>query len=129
MKYEIPHMLKQGGGAIVNTSSIAGLVGIKGNAAYGASKHGVAGLTKTAALDYARLGIRINAVCPGYIHTPMTAEDLGKPERYAQVMEKEPIGRVGTPEEVAQAVMWLCSDDASFVAGHVMAVDGGYVAQ
>ena len=129
MKYEIIQMLRQGCGAIVNTASIAGLVGIQGNAAYGASKHGVVGLTKTAALDYARAGLRINAVCPGYIDTPLTARALHVPERRKQLIAREPMGRIGSPEEVAQAVMWLCSDAAAFVTGHTMAVDGGYVAQ
>lgn len=128
MKYEVPHMLTRGG-AIVNTSSIAGLVGIKGNAAYGASKHAVAGLTKSAALDYGALGIRVNAVCPGYVQTPMTAQDLAKPDRLAKFLDREPLGRVAAPEEIAQAVVWLCSDGASFVTGHILAVDGGYVAQ
>src|SRR5215813_10414821 len=118
MKYELPPMLHQGGGAIVNTASIAGLVGGAGNAAYTASKHGVIGLTKTAALEYAMQGIRVNCVCPGYIQTPMTARGLSDPEQKAQIIAREPIGRVGTPEEVAEAVVWLCSDAASFVTGH-----------
>jgi NAD(P)-dependent dehydrogenase (short-subunit alcohol dehydrogenase family) len=123
MKYEIPQMLKQGGGAIVNTASVAGLVGFAGLPAYVASKHGVAGLTKTAALEYAKAGIRVNAVCPGGISTPMT-ERLFK-----AVAALEPVGRMGKPEEIAEAVVWLCSDAASFVTGHAMAVDGGMVAQ
>ena len=135
MKYEIPHMLKQGSGAIVNTSSVAGLAGYSGRPAYCASKHGVVGLTKTAALDYAQQGIRINAVCPGYIGTPMLDQALSEfPEdqvaaHEAMITGREPIGRMGTPAEVAEAVIWLCSDAASFVTGHAMAVDGGYVAQ
>jgi NAD(P)-dependent dehydrogenase (short-subunit alcohol dehydrogenase family) len=129
MKYEIPQMLYQGGGAIVNTASIAGLVGGAGSCAYVASKHGVVGLTKTAALEYAKQGIRVNCVCPGYIHTPMTARGLSDPERQAQIIARHPIGRLGTPEEIAEAVVWLCSDAASFVTGHTMTVDGGYVAQ
>jgi NAD(P)-dependent dehydrogenase (short-subunit alcohol dehydrogenase family) len=129
MKYEIPQMLSQGGGTIVNTASIAGLIGGAGGAAYTASKHGVVGLTKTAALEYAQQGIRVNCVCPGYIQTPMTASNLSDPERQAQIIAREPLGRVGTPEEVAEAVVWLCSDAASFVTGHTMTVDGGYVAQ
>jgi NAD(P)-dependent dehydrogenase (short-subunit alcohol dehydrogenase family) len=129
MKYEIPQMLSQGGGTIVNTASIAGLIGGAGGAVYTASKHGVIGLTKTAALEYAQQSIRVNCICPGYIQTPMTASSLSDPDRQAQIIAREPIGRVGTPEEVAEAVVWLCSDAASFVTGHAMTVDGGYVAQ
>ena len=129
MKYEIPPMLSQGRGAIVNTASVAGLIGGRGLAAYVASKHGVVGLTKTAALEYAPQGIRVNCVCPGVIHTPMTARGLSNPERRAHIIASEPMGRVGTPEEIAEAVVWLCSDAASFVTGHAMTVDGGYVAQ
>jgi len=129
MKYEIPQMLSQGSGAIVNTASVAGLIGARGLAAYVASKHGVVGLTKTAALEYAQQGIRVNCVCPGVIETPMTARGLSDPERRAQIMANEPMGRVGTPEEVAEAVVWLCSDAASFVTGHTMTVDGGHVTQ
>jgi NAD(P)-dependent dehydrogenase (short-subunit alcohol dehydrogenase family) len=129
MKYEIPQMLSQGSGAIVNTASVAGLIGGRGLAAYVASKHGVVGLTKTAALEYAQQGIRVNCVCPGVIHTPMTARGLSDPQRRARIIASEPMGRVGTPEEIAEAVVWLCSDAASFVTGHTMTVDGGYVAQ
>ena len=129
MKYEIPQMLQQGGGVIVNTASVAGLIGGRGIAAYAASKHGVVGLTKTAALEYAQQKIRVNCVCPGVIHTPMTARGLNNPERRARIMASAPMGRIGTPEEVAEAVVWLCSDAASFVTGHTMTVDGGYVAQ
>jgi NAD(P)-dependent dehydrogenase (short-subunit alcohol dehydrogenase family) len=130
LKYEIPQMLKQGGGAIVNTASVAGLVGIGGASAYVASKHGVAGLTKTAALEYAKSGVRVNAVCPGVIRTPMLERGLaGRPELESQIMAAEPVGRFGNPEEIAEAVVWLCSDAASFVTGHTMAVDGGYIAQ
>jgi NAD(P)-dependent dehydrogenase (short-subunit alcohol dehydrogenase family) len=129
MKYEIPQMLSQGSGAIVNTASVAGLIGGRGLAAYVASKHGVVGLTKTAALEYAQQGIRVNCVCPGVIQTPMTERALRDPERRARIIASAPIGRVGTPEEVAEAVVWLCSDAASFVTGHTMTVDGGYVAQ
>jgi NAD(P)-dependent dehydrogenase (short-subunit alcohol dehydrogenase family) len=129
MKYEIPQMLTQGGGAIVNTASGAGLVGLPGNCAYVASKHGVVGLTKTAALEYAQQGIRVNCVCPGYIRTPMTAQGMSDPELLQRIIAHEPIGRVGEPEEVAEAVVWLCSEAASFVTGHTMTVDGGYVAQ
>ncbi len=130
MKYEIPQMLKQGGGAIVNTSSDAGLLGFKGGAAYVASKHGVVGLTKTAALEYAKAGIRINAVCPGAIDTPMMSRITGDESRYIERMvASEPAGRMGHPREVAAAVVWLCSEAASFVTGHAMVVDGGLVAQ
>jgi NAD(P)-dependent dehydrogenase (short-subunit alcohol dehydrogenase family) len=129
MKYEIPQMLSQGSGAIVNTASVAGLVGFPSTSAYVASKHGVVGLTKTAALEYAQQGIRVNCVCPGVIHTPMTERGLSDPELRARIIAMEPIGRVGSPEEVAEAVVWLCSDAASFVTGHTMTVDGGYVAQ
>jgi NAD(P)-dependent dehydrogenase (short-subunit alcohol dehydrogenase family) len=128
MKYEIPQMLTQGGGAIVNTASVAGLVGSVGLSAYVASKHGVVGLTKTAALEYAKQGIRVNCVCPGVIQTPMTERALRDPALQALITAR-PMGRVGTPEEVAEAVVWLCSDAASFVTGHTMTVDGGMVAQ
>jgi len=135
MKYEIPQMLKQGTGAIVNTSSVVGLVGYPGRPAYIASKHGVTGLTKAAALEYAQQGIRINAVCPGFIRTPFVDRALSQHSEdeaarvKQKIIEMEPIGRMGTPEEVAETVVWLCSDAASFVTGHAMAVDGGYVAQ
>jgi NAD(P)-dependent dehydrogenase (short-subunit alcohol dehydrogenase family) len=127
MKYQIPEMLKRGGGAIVNDSSVAGLQG-GANFAYVASKHGVVGLTKSAALIYAHQGLRINAVCPGYVRTPMVAPFLKDPENSARVLAMEPIGRLGRPEEVAEAVVWLCSDDASFVTGIAMPVDGGLAA-
>jgi NAD(P)-dependent dehydrogenase (short-subunit alcohol dehydrogenase family) len=130
MRYEIPQMLKQDGGAIVNTASVAGLVGFQGIAPYVASKHGIAGLTKTAALEYAQSGIRINAVCPGVIHTPMIERFFaGDPNAEDQFIAMEPVGRMGTPEEIAEAVVWLCSDAASFVTGLPMPVDGGFVAQ
>ena len=129
MKYEIPHMLQQGGGTIVNTASGAGLIGVKRMAAYVASKHGVVGLTKTAALEYAKSGIRINAVCPGVIKTAMVDRVSGnRPDVLDKMIAAEPIGRTGQPEEIAEAVVWLCSDAASFVTGHAMAVDGGAVA-
>jgi NAD(P)-dependent dehydrogenase (short-subunit alcohol dehydrogenase family) len=128
MKYEIPHMLKQGGGAIVNTASSAGLVGFRTAPAYTAAKHGIVGLTKTAALDYAPAGIRINAVCPGVVRTPMLERLTGGHAKLeAWLLAQEPVGRAGTPEEIAEAVVWLCSDAASFVTGHPMAVDGGLV--
>ena len=129
MKYELQQMLAQGGGAIVNTASVAGLVGLPYGSAYVASKHGVVGLTKTAALEYAKQGIRVNCVCPGYIETPMTAAGISDPERRARMVAMEPVGRVGQPEEIAASVAWLCSDAASFVTGHSMVVDGGFAAQ
>jgi NAD(P)-dependent dehydrogenase (short-subunit alcohol dehydrogenase family) len=129
MKYEISQMLSQGSGAIVNTASAAGLVGGRGISAYVASKHGVVGLTKTAALEYAQQGIRVNCVCPGAIQTPMTDRAWSDPERRARVIASEPVGRIGKPEEIAEAVVWLCSDAASFVTGHAMSIDGGLVAQ
>jgi NAD(P)-dependent dehydrogenase (short-subunit alcohol dehydrogenase family) len=128
MKYEIQQMLKQKGGAIVNTASVMGLVG-SGNPAYGASKHGVVGLTKSAALSYSQEGIRVNAVCPGFIDTPLLEPLLGNPQVVADIIARHPIGRLGQPEEVAETVVWLCSDAASFVTGHAMVVDGGYVAK
>ena len=128
-KYELAQMRSQGSGAIVNTASAAGLVGGRGMSAYVASKHGVVGLTKTAALEYAQQGIRVNCVCPGVIQTPMTKRGLNDPELRARLIASEPMGRVGTPEEVAEAVVWLCSDAASFVTGHTMTIDGGFVAQ
>lgn len=130
MKYEIPEMLKKGKGVIVNCSSVAGLVGFQGSPAYVASKHGVIGLTKTAALENAKLGIRINAVCPGIIKTPMIDRVTGnKKETEEQFARMEPVGRFGLPEEIANAVIWLCLDEASFVTGIAMPVDGGFVAQ
>lgn len=130
MKYQIPQMLKQGGGAIVNCASIAGLIGFPGIPAYVASKHGVNGLTKTAALEYAKSGIRINAVCPGVIETPMIDRFAhGEAQIRKQLADGEPVGRVGRPDEIADAVLWLCSDSSSFVTGNPMAVDGGWVAQ
>lgn len=130
LKYEIPSMLNTGGGAIVNTSSVAGLLGFRGGSGYVASKHGVVGLTKTAALEYAKSGVRVNAVCPGAIDTPMMGRITGhKPQRAERMAASEPVGRMGKPEEIAEAVIWLCSDAASFVTGHAMPVDGGVVAQ
>jgi len=130
MKYELPHMFKQGKGAIVNTASLAGLKGLAGQAAYVASKHGVVGLTKSAALEYASTGVRINAVCPGVISTPLIAHGLkDRPYLEKAYVDMEPIGRLGKPEEIAAAVLWLCSDEASFVIGSVFSVDGGVVAR
>tara|TARA_B110001454_G_C12723220_1_gene435920 strand:+ start:5266 stop:6039 length:774 start_codon:yes stop_codon:yes gene_type:complete len=130
MKYQIPRMLKQGGGAIVNCSSIAGLIGFPGIPAYVASKHAVIGLTKTAALEYAKSNIRINAVCPGVISTPMIDRFThGEAQIRNQFVNGEPIGRLGQPEEVASSVLWLCSEQSSFVTGHPLVVDGGWVAQ
>jgi NAD(P)-dependent dehydrogenase (short-subunit alcohol dehydrogenase family) len=130
MKYEIPQMLKQKKGAIVNNASIAGLVGFPNIPAYVASKHGIIGLTKNAALEYAKQGIRVNAVCPGVIKTPMIDRFTGKNKEVEKQFESaEPIGRLGRPEEVAETVTWLCSDGSSFVTGHAMAVDGGWLAQ
>ena len=130
MKYEIPELLKQGKGAIVNCASVAGLIGFAGLPAYVASKHGVVGLTKTTALEYAKLGIRVNAVCPGVIQTPMIDRLTGKTkEAIEQFTGLEPMGRFGLPEEIANAVVWMCSDEASFVTGHAMTADGGFVAQ
>ena len=129
-KYEIPEMLKAGGGSIVNTSSVAGLVGFGGIPAYTASKHGVAGLTKTIALDYAKENIRCNAVCPGVIHTPMIDRFTGgDPAALEAMTATEPVGRLGKPEEIADAVVYLCSDEASFITGAAIPVDGGFVAQ
>ncbi|MBX9840876.1 MAG: SDR family oxidoreductase [Xanthobacteraceae bacterium] len=127
MKYELRRMREQGTGAIVNCSSIGGLIGIPGRATYHASKHGVIGLTKSAALEYASRGIRINAICPGTIDTPMVAAMLAKePEAMKDILKDQPIGRLGRAEEIASAVLWLCSPGASFVIGHSLAVDGGY---
>src|SRR5206468_8884771 len=131
MKHEIPLMLKHGGGgAIVNTSSGAGIIGIKGSPAYTAAKHGVIGLTRAAALDYAAQNIRVNAVCPGYIDTAMMGRFTGgTPEGRAKVIAEEPVGRMGKPEEIAAAVLWLCSDAAAFMVGHAMVIDGGQTIQ
>jgi NAD(P)-dependent dehydrogenase (short-subunit alcohol dehydrogenase family) len=130
MKAEISQMLKQGSGAIVNTSSIMGLTGAIRVPAYTAAKHGVAGLTRAAALEYGRHGIRINAVCPAPIYTPLLMSGLEKrPDIEQRYIRSEPMKRLGQPEEVGEAVAWLCSDRASYVTGLPMPVDGGYMAQ
>jgi NAD(P)-dependent dehydrogenase (short-subunit alcohol dehydrogenase family) len=122
-------MREQGSGAIVNCSSLGGLVGLPGRASYHASKHGVLGLTKSAALEYAPRGVRINAVCPGTIDTPMVADMIAKGELdMAEAIRNQPIGRLGTADEIAAAVLWLCSPGASFVVGVALPVDGGYTA-
>jgi NAD(P)-dependent dehydrogenase (short-subunit alcohol dehydrogenase family) len=127
MKFELRQMRKQGSGAIVNCSSLGGLVGAPGRGTYHAAKHGVIGLTKSAALEYASRGIRINAVCPGIINTPMVAGMLAtQAEAMKELMKDVPIGRLGRAEEIADAVLWLCSPAASFVIGHALAVDGGF---
>jgi NAD(P)-dependent dehydrogenase (short-subunit alcohol dehydrogenase family) len=130
MKQEIPCLLRAGGGAIVNVSSIAGLIGFANIAPYTASKHGINGLTKCAAIEYARQNIRVNAVCPGAIQTPMIDRFAGAsgPAREG-LIEHHPMGRMGRPEEIAQCIVWLCSNDASFITGQTLAADGGYVAQ
>lgn len=128
MKYQIPQMLKHGEGAIVNCSSVAGVVGFAGISAYTASKHAVLGLTKSAALEYAKSNIRINAVCPGVIQTPMIDRfSHGDPKTLQGMVSAEPIGRLGQPNEIANSVAWLCSNDSSFVTGHPLLVDGGWV--
>lgn len=129
MKNEIPQMLKQGTGVIVNCASVAGLGGFAGLPAYTASKHGIIGLTKTCALENAKAGIRVNAVCPGVIHTAMVDRVTGNDKEVEKAyIAMEPVGRMGRPEEVAEAVIWLCSDAASFVTGHALTVDGGFTA-
>lgn len=131
MKYELIQMRKQGSGAIVNCSSLGGLVGVAGRSAYHATKHGVLGLTKSAALDYAARGIRINAVCPGIISTPMLDSMIsgGEDDLIKEMLKEQPIGRLGKPEEIASAVLWLCGPGSTFVIGHALAVDGGYTAR
>lgn len=130
MKHELRQMRAQGSGAIVNNSSLGGLVGLPGRAAYHASKHGVIGLTKSAALEYAPRGIRINAICPGTIETPMVAEMIAKGELdMDEAIANQPIARLGRADEMAAAVLWLCSPGASFVLGVALPVDGGYVAR
>ena len=127
MKYEIPEILKVGGGSIVNTSSAAGLTGSPNRPAYTASKHGVIGLTKVAALEYAESGIRVNAICPGGVRTRMLDPLLSNKEYADSLLSRHPMRRIAQPEEIAEAVVWLCSDLASFVTGVALPVDGGYV--
>jgi NAD(P)-dependent dehydrogenase (short-subunit alcohol dehydrogenase family) len=130
MKHELAQMRNQGSGAIVNCSSLGGLVGLPGRAAYHASKHGVLGLTRSAALQYAPRGIRINAVCPGTIATPMVTDMIDKNELdVAEAIANQPINRLGEPDEIAAAVLWLCSPGASFIVGVALPIDGGYTAQ
>jgi NAD(P)-dependent dehydrogenase (short-subunit alcohol dehydrogenase family) len=130
MRHEIPRMLERGGGSIVNCASVAGLVGFATIPAYTASKHAVVGLTKTAALEYATEGIRVNAVCPGVIDTEMVERFTGHaPEAEAALVATEPVGRMGRPDEIADAVVWLCSSRSSFVTGQAVAVDGGFIAR
>jgi NAD(P)-dependent dehydrogenase (short-subunit alcohol dehydrogenase family) len=129
LKFEIQQMLKQGGGgAIVNMASVAGLIGSAGAATYCASKHGVMGLTKAAALETARSGIRINVVCPAVIETPMGERVFGAPEMKKFALGLHPIGRFGKPMEIAEAVVWMCSDHASFMTGQSLVLDGGFLA-
>jgi NAD(P)-dependent dehydrogenase (short-subunit alcohol dehydrogenase family) len=126
MKHELVQMQAQGGGAIVNTASIAGLIGLQTSSAYVAAKHGVVGLTKTAAIEYAEAGIRVNAVCPGFVKTRMTEETMRR--RGETILAQIPVKRMGTPEEIAEMVVWLCSDRASYVTGAAYNVDGGWMA-
>ncbi len=128
MRYQIPAMQKAGGGAIVNIASILGQVGFDNSSAYVAAKHGVIGLTQNAALEYSKEGIRVNAVGPGFIHTPLLDKNLEQ-EQIDQLAALHPIGRIGKPEEVAELVLWLASEKASFVCGSYYPIDGGYLAR
>lgn len=129
MKHELPVMLKAGRGIIVNTASVAGLIGEKGIASYAASKHGVVGLTRTAALDYIGKGIRINAICPGATRTAILEAWFQDPKVESAILSRHPIGRIAEPDEIARAALFLASDDASFIVGQALAVDGGLTAQ
>jgi len=130
MRYEIPLMLRQRGSSIVNLASVAGVTGFPAHSAYTASKHGVIGLTKTAALEYAKSGLRVNAVCPCYTRTPMLERMLRvKPDLDAKLQARVPLGRLGTPEEIAAAILYLCTDSAAFITGHYLVMDGGIVAE
>jgi NAD(P)-dependent dehydrogenase (short-subunit alcohol dehydrogenase family) len=129
MRAEIPAMLESGGGAIVNTASIAGVVGFPELSPYVASKHGVIGLTKTAALEYSGEGVRVNAVCPGVIDTPMVERSSEDMESVDQAIAATPLGRLGAPNEIGDAAVWLCSEESSFVTGEAMVIDGGYTSQ
>jgi len=133
VQYETAQMVRQSGGSIVNVASILGVVGFATAPAYTAAKHGVVGLTRSAALDVATLGVRVNAVCPGFIETPMVTERgvhaVPGSDAYREIAELHPLKRLGQPREIAQAITWLCSDDSSFVTGHTLVADGGYVAQ
>ncbi len=129
MKYELPQMLKQGGGSIVNLASVAGLVGFPGHAAYAATKHAVIGLTKTAALEYVRKRIRVNAVCPAFTETPMVEEMMETTPAFEEkLVSAIPARRLGKPEEIAAAILYLCSEQAGFITGHALTLDGGLVA-
>lgn len=129
MKHQLPPMLRQGGGVIINTSSGAGVMGIPGQGVYAASKFGLIGLTKSVALDYAAQNIRVNAICPGIIDTPMMDRFTGDTEAGRErVIAQEPVGRMGRPEEIASAVLWMCSDNAAFLVGHALVMDGGQTA-
>ena len=129
MKYEIPALLNSGGGSIVNMASILGQVGFPAAPAYVAAKHGIVGITKTTALEYAARGVRVNAVGPAFIHTPLLATLEQDQNTLNMLIARHPIGRLGQPEEVAELVIWLSSDNASFVTGAYYAIDGGYLAQ
>ena len=130
MKFELPKMMKGGGGSVVNTASVMGIVADGGHPAYAASKAGVIGLTKTAAIQYAKAGIRVNAVCPGVIRTPMSEKSFAEhPELKAVSIGMAPMERFAEADEVARAIVWLCTSEASFITGHALPVDGGYVAR